>query len=113
MKVLYCTKCKSLVRLTHKHMRSCECGEVRGQYCKKDGKHEGHARISQNAATISLVIDTDYFKPAIEKMQQRQKRKPDSERKDYRKISCLPRSYVRPNTGHGNPRSHPLDWKPD
>jgi hypothetical protein len=104
MKVLYCIKCKSLVRLTRKHMRACECGEVRGQYCK-DGVH---ARISQNSATISLVIDTPSFKPIIKRMQQRQKDKPNSTRDDYRRISRLKGAYVRPNIGPGNPRSHPL-----
>jgi hypothetical protein len=107
MKVLYCTKCKSLVRLTHTHMRSCECGEVRGQYCKD----RGHARISQNPATISLVIDTPSFKPAIKRMRQRQKDKPNSTRNDYRRISPLIKAYVRPNIGPGNPRSHPIKAK--
>ena len=104
MKVLYCIKCKSLVRLTRKHVRSCECGEVRGQYCK-DG---GHARISQNSSTISLVIDTRSFKTIIKSMQQRQKDKPKSTRGDYRRISRLKGAYVRPNIGPGNPRSRPL-----
>jgi len=104
MKVLYCIKCKSLVRLTRKRMRSCECGEVQGQYCK-DGRH---ARISQNSSTISIVIDTPSFKPAIKRMQQRQKDKPDSTPDDYRRISRLKGAYVRPNIGPGNPRSRPL-----
>jgi hypothetical protein len=106
MKVLYCTKCKSLVRLTRKHMRSCECGEVRGQYCK-DGEH---ALSSQNPATISLAIGSGSLKTAIKKMQQRQKDKPRSTRKDYKSISRLV-AWVRPNTGAGNPRSHPLKPK--
>ena len=107
MKVLYCTKCKSLVLLTHIHMRSCECGEVRGQYCRD----RVHARISQNPSTISLVIDTRYFKPAIERMRLRYKDKPNSTRNDYKKFSPLRKGYVRPNIGPGSPRSHPLEPK--
>ena len=70
----------------------------------------GHAVSSQNPTAISLVIDTDSLKTAIKKMQQRQKDKPRSTRDDYKIISPLI-AYVRPNTGSGNPRSHPLKPK--
>jgi hypothetical protein len=103
MKVLYCRKCRSLVKLTHTHMRSCECGEVRGRYCKD--RHR--ARISQNSATISLAIDTPSFWPAIKNMQRQKKHRPKTDKEEYKNISCLS-VYVRPNCGPGNPNSRPL-----
>ena len=56
------------------------------------------------------VIGTGSLQTAIKKMQQRQKDKPKSTRKDYKCISRLV-AWVSPNTGSGNRRSHPLKAK--
>lgn len=103
MKILYCKSCKSLVRLTSKNMRWCECGKVYGQY-REGGKH---ADVSDNPDTISVVIGTRSLHDAVKRMQRLEERKPKSTRKDYQQIAKL-FAYVRPNYGPGNPRSHGL-----
>jgi hypothetical protein len=109
MKILYCKACKSLVRLRSEKVRWCECGKVYGQY-RED---RGHADVSDNPDTISLVISSKgarSLKHAIRRMLQRTKDKPESTRKDYQNVSSL-FAYVRPNYGKGNPRSHKIKGK--
>src|SRR5260370_29872824 len=102
MKVLYCTKCKSLVRLRTDEGRKCRCSpaEVMGRY------HEGgeEADISDNENTISIVIGTGSLDAAIERMQWWQEHRPESGREDYKTFSSIS-AWVRPNFGPGNKRS--------
>lgn len=100
MKVLYCKKCKSLVRLTRRKMRKCECGEVWGQYLNRR-----YAEHSKNASTISIAIANESFNAAIKRMQWWQRKRPESNREDYKAISSIV-AWVRPNSGRGNPHSN-------
>jgi hypothetical protein len=106
MKVLYCTKCKSLVWLTRREVRRCKCRKVQGQYLK-DGRH---AEISQNPQTISIAIDNSSWKTALKKMRWLERHKPKSTREDYKSFSSIA-AWVRPNSGPGNPHSNKLKWK--
>jgi hypothetical protein len=103
MKILYCRKCRRLVQLTHKEIRTCECGKVKGRY-RKDRKH---AEVSQNDETISMAIDNDSLKAAIRRMRWWEKHRPESVREDYQTFSSV-LAWVRPNRGSGNPHSHKL-----
>jgi len=103
MKILYCKACQDLFKLTRTEKRSCKCNEdkVWGRYCA-DGKY---AKTSLNEKTISIVITNPSLKSAIKKMQRQEKHKRESTRDDYKRVSGLV-AYVRPNSGHGNPRSN-------
>jgi hypothetical protein len=100
MKVLYCRRCKSLVRLTRAEVRKCKCGRVQGQYLDKR-----HAEHSENADTISIAIANDSLAAAIKRMQWWEKHRPESTREDYKAISNIV-ACVRPNSGPGNPHSN-------
>jgi len=99
MKVLYCKKCKSLVRLTRRK-RECECGRVWGRYL--DNRYAEH---SENENTISMAIANESFKAAIKRMRWWEKNRPKSNREDYKAISSIV-AWVRPNSGQGNPHSN-------
>jgi hypothetical protein len=103
MKVLYCTKCKSLIRLRTREERKCGCSHARvvGRY-RRDRKH---ADISDNVNTISIAIDNRSFSAAIKRMRWWKKHRPKSDREDYKSVSSIV-AWVRPNTGPGNPHSH-------
>jgi hypothetical protein len=107
MKALYCTECKSLVRLTSKGPRECECGKVFGKY-RKDGKR---AVASDNEYTLSVAIDNKSFKAAIRRMRWWKKRRPKSSREDYKSVARVI-AWVRPNSGPGNPHTATLKRKP-
>jgi hypothetical protein len=107
MKVLYCEKCASLVKLTRKHMRSCECGLVRGRYWPKGKRAGKHADVSHNEHTISIAIANESFHEAIKHMKKLESHNPKSNREAYKKAARL-EAYARPNSGKGNPRSHKL-----
>jgi hypothetical protein len=69
---------------------------------------DGHeADISDNANTISVVIDTRSFDAAIERMQWWKKHRPKSGDEDYKSISSIV-AWIRPNSGPGNKRSHKI-----
>jgi len=101
MKVVYCTKCGDLFKLTRHETRRCRCSHsrVKGRY-RKGGRH---ADISRNA--ISIAIDNKSLKAAIERMQWWEKHRPKSVRADYKTFSGID-AWVRPNSGPGNPHSH-------
>jgi hypothetical protein len=100
MKVLYCKKCKSLVRLRRGKIRKCECGEVWGRYLDKR-----YAVHSKNENTISMAIANESFNAAIKRMLWWEKNRPKSTREDYKAISSVA-AWVRPNSGPGNPHSN-------
>jgi hypothetical protein len=99
VKILYCEKCESLVKLTRKKIRSCECGKIVGRYLGKS-----QAEIFLGAPAISIVISTPSFKAARKRLKWTQKHRRKSSREDYKSIGSVV-AWIRPNSGPGNPHT--------
>jgi hypothetical protein len=100
MKVIYCEQCHDLFKLTRRELRQCKCGRVKGKYRTKK-----YAEVSENA--VSIKIPNGSIENAIRRMQRLKKDKPKSKDKNYKAHSAIP-AWVRPNSGPGNRRTHPL-----
>ena len=99
MKLIYCSSCKDLFKLTSYEKRKCRCGQVTGKYLS-DRKR---AKVSKNA--ISIAIGNKSLKKAIEKMNKLWKKHPEADRESDIKNSAISKAWVRPNRGPGNPRT--------
>jgi hypothetical protein len=99
MKLIYCEKCKDLVKLTRHEIRKCRCGHVRGKY-RADG---GRAVVSPSA--ISVVIGNPQLRDAIRRLRTISKETPKADKAAYKERAAIELTYVRPNEGPGNPRT--------
>jgi hypothetical protein len=106
MKILYCQACGDLFKLTRTEVRSCKCNKVRGKYL-----NNRYAKFSQNVNTISIKIDNDSLKAAIERMRWWERHRAESTSEDYKNLSSLD-AWVRPNSPPGNPHSNKPNSRP-
>ena len=90
MKLLFCPKCHDMFKLTHKH-KSCECGEVTGNYIN-------NTNAVTNGKGISVAIGNGSLKNAYYKL----KFCGDEQSRDFYISSCRVICWVRPNEGSGN-----------
>lgn len=99
MKLIFCRKCKDVIKLTRKESRECNCGAVRGRYLNRSD-----AAVSRNA--VSIAIGNGSLQKAIARMEKlRGKSKNTATRDDYKKLARISRAWVRPNDGPGNPHT--------
>ena len=90
MKLLFCPKCDDMFKLTYKH-KSCECGEVTGNYID-------NTNAVTNGKGISVAIGNGSFIDAYNKL----KFCGDKEERDFYINSCRIVCWIRPNEGSGN-----------
>jgi len=93
MKLLMCTRCSDVFKLSRYETRSCRCGLVKGRY-----DNNGLDAVS-NGKGISLAINNFSLMDAMARIDLS-----TCTYDDFREM-CKVECWVRPNSGPGNPRS--------
>ena len=96
MKLIWCTKCNDLVKLTRDEVRKCKCGRISGKYVDR-----GHAIVSPKA--ISVVIGNKHLKDSALRMKRLLRRRPVSSKSAYKRKAAIELAYVRPKRGTRKP----------
>lgn len=94
MKLMFCPGCSDVFKLVRYESRHCLCGKVKGKLIDN--------RVAViNGEGISMMLDNMDLLKAMKKLEGMDQDKPESYYKNYAKVGF----WIRPNSGHGNPRT--------
>lgn len=94
MKLMFCPHCSDVFKLVRYESRHCLCGKVKGKLIDN--------RVAViNGEGISMMLDNVHLLKTLKKLESMDQDKPESYYKNYAKVGF----WIRPNSGHGNPRT--------
>ena len=94
MKLLLCPDCADVFKLVIYGTRSCLCGKTKGVLVD-----DVHAIV--NGEGISMMIDNVPLVKAMKRLEGMDQNQPEQYYKKNASVAC----HIRPNSGHGNPRT--------
>lgn len=108
MKLLLCTNCFDVFKLTTGHLRQCSCGKVKGRY----DDNGSTAETTNNEWTVNLALGNGSVMSAMADMKTHQMMTKDQAGRDeyYQEGNGkIEYAWARPNTGPGNPHTRVLE----